>query len=266
METFSAPETLDYSYVFFGGADPEVVDLTATSEDEVDDEGQTETVDLTETANEEGESGAAALPLQTKVPVVELKPLRIRGDGKGYDVDLKVKGMSVENSGQFKIFQNIYRTIHGFDGDTRSDHFSEAWSLGKKQPTDSFYVQPDWYGPNGNATFEIIAEIWAEQIDETLSELGYTQGTVDEDPWGDTFGMEDQREIPLGTVYMQRKATLNWVNGKLETPSEERTYYRVEHDQMRELTAEEVAELAMEPKRKARAADLYNKRMKIGRW
>ena len=43
---------------------------------------------------------------------------------------------------------------------------------------------------------------------------------------------------------MQRKATLNWVNGKLETPTEERTYYRVERDQMRELTDEEVAELA----------------------
>ena len=269
MNEFGAPETLDYNYVFFGGMDPEIVDLTeVASEDEgpaVEDE-ELETVDLTED-NDEGESGAAAVPLPTQVPVIELNKLKVRRDGKGYDVDLKVKNMSVQNSGQFKIFQNIDRTIHGFDDDTSTDKFSEAWPLGKDmpQPTDSFYVEPDWYGSTGDAQFEITAEIWVEQVSESLPELGYNRGTVNEDPWGYTFGMKERREIPLGTVYMQRKATLSWVNGKLETPTEERTYYRVEHQQMRELTDEEVAGLAMGPKRKARTRDEYNKHHRIGK-
>ena len=212
-------------------------------------------------SSDTGSAAASARSLPDKVPVIELSQVRRRPDNQGYDVDMKLRNFSVKNSGQYTIFQNIDRAIIGDDQQGNIEDFSEAWKLGNKPPTDSFYVEPDWYS-SGQATYSVTADIWIEKDAGSLSEQGYEKGEPGKKPWGNTPGREEQREIPDGTVFIRRQGKLNYKDGALDSYSEERTLYRME-DSPREITEQEAFELAIEPTRRRRAGDReYNKRMR----
>eukprot|EP01046_Picozoa_sp_COSAG06_P065662 COSAG06_NODE_16226_length_1012_cov_1.985761_1_plen_155_part_10 len=85
------------------------------------------------------ESGAT-VPLQYRFDDVVVKHPGETGtsyhqdsnEDSGYDRNLKMKNWSLDKSGGYTVFQNIYRTIvqQNADGDEReSDEFSEAWRL-----------------------------------------------------------------------------------------------------------------------------------------
>lgn len=255
MNEFGAPETLDYDYVFVGGAlgDEEQAD-DSESEITSDDE------DYEPATNEPPKDDERLLP--DKVPVIELSDVKKRRDGKGYDVDMKLRNFSVKNSGPYTIFQNIDRGIIGDDEQAETTDFSEAWKLGGKLPTDSFYVEPDWYS-KGKATYSITADIWIEKDAGSLKEQGYEKGEPGKQNWGNTPGREDLRDIPYGAVFIRREGLLHYKDGALESFKEERTLYRM-LDTEKEITEEEARELAIEPTRRRATGDReYNKRMRV---